>query len=221
MASTSKDGFKKENIEAKGVWWSIPQTLTWVMHRNSAAIDMIPLETTPFDVLIDFIGKESDSGNRSQRLSSTLIMRDDFLAKVKSGKLVVWGARSVDGPMQVISAADWLSIEALSGNNQNFSSDALGGNYDDEPRFYRSAILRDDVVALWPPHTKKHNSKIEIQRIIEEEIALKGGRLSIVEIDTLEMKNRTENSTVPQREKFREMQISIVGQGQRGRKPKN
>ena len=200
-------------------WWTIPQTLAWIMHRNHAAIDMIPAGTSPFDILVDFFGTESDGGDRAQRLASTLLVRDDFLSKVKGGKLAVWASRTTDGPMEPVNAADWLSIDALSGNNPNFPPDALGGNYDDAPRYYRAVISGADVATLWPPQTEKHTSKLEIQRIVEEAIRVKGGRLTTKEIDELELKNRTENSTASQREKFRDMQNTLLGAGQRGRRP--
>ena len=207
-------------IPSDHAWWTIPQTLAWIMHRNYAAIDTIPVGTSPFDILVDFIGTEADGGDRSQRLKSTLVVRDDFLANVKSGKLVVWASRTTDGPMEAVSAADWLTIDALAGNNPNFPPDALGGNYDDSPRYNRAAISGADVAAVWPPHHEMHTSDLQIQQIIEEAIRVKGDRLSIDEIDELELKNRMENSTAPQREKFRNMQITLRGAGKRGRKPK-
>ena len=211
---------KPSGIPSDHAWWTIPQALAWIMHQNYAVIDTIPAETSPFDILVDFFGTEADGGDRAQRLAMTLNVRDDFLKNVKSGELVVWASRTTDGPMEAVSAADWLTIDALSGNNPNFPPDALGGNYADAPRYYRAAISGADVAAVWPPHNEMHTSDLQIQQIIEEAIRVKGDRLSIDEIDGLELKNRTENSTAPQREKFRNMQITLLGAGKRGRKPK-
>ena len=205
-------------MPAKSIWWTISQTLAWIHHREHAAIGMISPSTTPFDILIDFFGLEADGGDRGQRLASALIVRDDFLEKVKGGQLAIWASRSSDGTMEIVSAADWLSIDALAGNNPKFPPDALGGNYDDKPRYYRATALSSDVITIWPRGKIKRSTDLEIKRVVEEAIRKKGGRLTIDEIDDLELQFRAENSTVQQREKFRQMQISLRGAGTRGRK---
>ena len=78
-----------------------------------------------------------------------------------------------------------------------------------------------DALAVWPQYKSNRTAVFEIKQIIEEAIRIKGERLTVKEVDDLELKNRTENSTLAQREKFRKAQISMFGAGERGRKPKN
>ena len=208
---------QSKKVATDHIWWSIPQTLTWIMHRQDASIDLIPAKTTPFDILIDLFGSEADGGDRSVRLTASLDVRNDFLAKVRSGVLAVWASRTPDGSMEIVTAADWLTIDALSGNNPNFPPDALGGNYDDRPRYYRSRIRRDDAVAIWPVSALKRSTDLEIKRVVEDAIRDNGGRLPVEKLDKLELEYRKTNSTVPQREKFRDMQIALQGEGKRGR----
>ena len=216
----SKAADKTKGSGGNAVWWTIPQTLAWIVTRDYGVVRGVLRSTTAFNILVYFLQTQSTFKEMPKRMVPALVARDEFYTKCKNGKMPVWAASSPDGPMGIVSAADWQTIDVLAGNNPNFTHHALGGLYEDTPRYFRALILRTDVLTLWPEYALNQTPDFEIERVVDEAIRKKGDRLTTEEIYNLEKEYRRENSTVPQREKFRLAQNAILGEGKRGRKPK-
>ena len=222
-AIKSKSGIdtKMNNIATNEDWWSIPQVLAWIVVRDHKIVRGVNSSITPFDILVYFLEAQSTFEEIPKSMLPALDARKEFCTKCESGELSVWAARSQNGAMEIVSAADWFTIDNLKGNNPEFPHDALGGLYQEAPRYFRAVVSSADAIAVWPQYKSNRTPVFEIKQIIEGAIRKKGGRLTVKEVDDLEVKYRTENSTPPQREKFRKALISLFGAGERGRKPKN
>ena len=219
--SESSEGKKTKGIAGKGAWWSISQTLAWIVTRDYQILAGVHPFITPFDILAYFLEKQSTFTEIPKHMMLALDARKEFWTKCETGELAVWASRTPNGAMEIVSAADWLTIDNLKGNNPEFPHDALGGLYQEAPRYFRAVVSVADALAVWPQYKSNRTAVFEIKQIIEEAIRIKGERLTVKEVDDLELKNRTENSTLAQREKFRKALISMFGAGERGRKPKN
>ena len=138
------------------------------------------------DVLSDAIKDEENTENNT---SNAIMIRDELIEKLESGKLKATGITPNGNRPQPINASEWISIKSLNEFIGALLSNAVG-TWDETLKYgiilFRQVwVSREDALRLWPTDKretkpKKNYSENEIREFLSSKINENDRYISIV-----------------------------------------
>ena len=166
-----------ETLEFDSQRWSLPAVFSWILFRDQEKVNQSMRDkATIMDILSDAIADEENTENNT---SKAIVIRDELIEKLESGKLKATGITPNGNRPQPIKPSEWICIKSLNEFIGMIPCNAVG-TWDETLKygiilFRHVTISREDVMRLWPADKreakpKKNYSEKEILDFLSSKI---------------------------------------------------